>query len=63
MISRAHGTFNKLTDAERAKIVRLYIVNQVTQKVLAKRFGVSERTIFLILRAAGAKLPNRSLTI
>lgn len=59
-----HGLgIKRLTDEDRAKIVRLYRDNLMTQALIAKRFGVHSVTIAKVLRKAGISKPNRRMDV
>lgn len=53
VVSR-HGAnvYPKLSDIQRAEIVRIYFSHPVTQRQLARQFGVSQTTISQIITAA-----------
>jgi transposase len=52
-----------LSETECKKIVELFTRDLMTQKAIARRFGTTANTIYKVLREAGAKKPNRCLTV
>jgi transposase-like protein len=53
----------RLSDEDKAKIIRLYSVDGVLPASIATRFGMSGRRIRQILHEAKVPKPNRSLAI
>jgi transposase-like protein len=52
-----------LNHVERAKIVELYTRSLMTQAAIARRFGTTSHTVYEVLKQAGVKKVNRSLTV
>jgi transposase-like protein len=51
---------NALTDAEKAKIVDLYLHHDVETRALATRYSVHSSTILTVLREAGVTVKGSS---
>jgi transposase-like protein len=48
----------KLTDADRQEIRRIYAEGKASQHTIARRFGVSQHTVFAIVKEGPAPCPT-----